>query len=211
MVAVLGARMVPAFTRNALRSAGIEGEVRSGGRVQVAAAAALVAAIAADLAGAPELAQGVLAVCAAVLLAASMRGWQTRRVLGQPILWVMHLAYAWLPAGFALKGLADLTGILPQTAALHGMATGAVGTMILAMTTRVALGHTGRALEVAPPITVAYVLVTLAALFRVAAPMAAPDAYVPSIVASGLCWAAAFAIFTVVYWPILTGLRAGEP
>ncbi len=211
MVAVLGSRMVPAFTRNALRSDGIEGEVRSGGSAQVAALAVLVAAIAADLAEAPELAQGVLAVCAAVLLAASMRGWQTRRVLGQPILWVMHLAYAWLPAGLALKGLADLPGMLPQTAALHGLATGAVGTMILAMTTRVALGHTGRPLKVAPPITVAYVLVTLAALLRVAAPMAAPDAYVPSIMASGLCWATAFAIFTVVYWPILTGPRADEP
>ena len=211
MVAVLGSRMIPAFTRNALASAGIEAEVRSGGGVQVAALVALVAAVAADLADAPAVAQGVLALGAALLLAASMRGWQTRRVLGQPILWVMHLAYAWLPVGFALKGLADLTGMLPPTAALHGMTTGAIGTMILAMTTRVALGHTGRALKVAPPITVAYVLVTLAALLRVAAPLAAPGAYVPSIVASGLFWAAAFAIFTVVYWPILTGPRAGEP
>ncbi len=211
MVAVLGSRMIPAFTRNALRRDGIEGEVRAGGRIQVGVGAAVAAAISADLAAAPELAQGVLAVCAALLLAVFMRGWQTRCVLGQPILWIMHLAYAWLPAGFALKGLADLTGILPQTAALHGMATGAVSTMILAMTTRVSLGHTGRQLKVAPPITVAYVLVTLAALFRVAAPMAAPDAYTASITASGLCWAAAFAIFTVVYWPILTGPRADEP
>ena len=35
--------------------------------------------------------------------------------------------------------------------------------------------------------------------------MAAPGAYVPSIVASGLCWAAAFAIYSVVYAPILVG------
>ena len=106
MVAVLGARMVPAFTRNALQRAGIEGDVRSDGGAQVAAAAAvaLVAAVAADLTEAPEMAQGVLALIAAAMLAVSMRGWQTRRVLGQPILWVMHLAYAWLPVGLALKG-----------------------------------------------------------------------------------------------------------
>ena len=211
MVAVLGARMVPAFTRNALQRAGIEGDVRSDGGAQVAAAVALVAAVAADLTEAPEMAQGVLALIAAAMLAVSMRGWQTRRVLGQPILWVMHLAYAWLPVGLALKGVADLTGILPQTAALHGMATGAIGTMVLAMTTRIALGHTGRELKVTAPITVAYVLITLAALFRVVVPMAAPDAYVPAIVTSGLCWAAAFTIFTVAYWPILTGPPVDKP
>ena len=211
MVAVLGSRMIPVFTRNALKRDGIEGEVRSGGKTQAAALAALVAAIFADLADAPEPVQGVVAMGAAVLLAASMRGWQTRRILGQPILWVMHLAYAWLPVGIALKGLADLTAMLSETAALHGMTTGAIGTMILAMTTRVALSHTGRPLKVAPSITVAYALVTLAALFRVVVPIAAPDAYGTAIIASGMCWAAAYAIFTVVYWPILTGPRASEP
>ena len=107
--------------------------------------------------------------------------------------------------------MADLTAMLSETAALHGMTTGDIGTMILAMTTRVALGHMGRPLKVASSITVAYALVTLAALFRVVVPIAEPDAYGTAIIASGMCWAAAYAIFTVVYWPILTGPRASEP
>ena len=75
-----------------------------------------------------------------------LAGWQTRHVLYEPLLWAMHLGYAWLIIGLAVKGLAALTGFLPSSIAIHGITIGAIGTMTLAIMSRASLGHTGRKL-----------------------------------------------------------------
>ncbi len=86
---------------------------------------------------------------------------------------------------------------------MHALTAGAVGTITLAVMSRAALGHTGRELRVAPVITLAYLLVSLATLGRVAGPSLVPEASASLILISGALWALAFAIFTVVYTPIL--------
>jgi uncharacterized protein involved in response to NO len=90
------------------------------------------------------------------------------------------------------------------------LGVGAIGTLTLGMMSRVALGHTGRALVVRSPIVWAYGLVTLAAAVRVAAAFF-PAQFVLLIIA-GLAWASAFAMFAAIYWPILVRPRAdGRP
>ena len=80
------------------------------------------------------------------------------------------------------------------------------------MMTRTSRGHTARPLMVGRWETAAYVLVHLAAALRVFAPLVLPQLYVAWVVASGLLWSAAFAIFTLVYIPILTRPRLdGQP
>ena len=128
-----------------------------------------------------------------------------------PILLVLHLGYAWLVAGLALKGGSGFLDWLPESAALHALTVGAVGTMLMAVMSRAALGHTGRKLEAHPTTVMAYSLVSLAAVLRIAAPllpMAAPYA----MAGSGIVWSLAFALFLAVYAPILIRPRVdGEP
>ncbi len=211
MVAVIGGRIVPNFTANAFRMAGVGIEVRTSATVDRLALAAIAATAIADLAGGGIL-SGLLAAAAAVLLVLRMARWHTAKTLGQPILWVLHLGHGWLAAAFACKAAADLAGLLPASAAFHALTVGAVGTMVLGVMTRAALGHTGRPLVVAGPIVVAYLLVTVSALLRVLGPAALPGDIMTWSVASGVAWIAAFGTFTVVYWPVLTRRRVdGAP
>jgi uncharacterized protein involved in response to NO len=79
--------------------------------------------------------------------------------------------------------------------------------MILGVMTRVALGHTGRPLQVSTSIVVAYVLVTAGALVRVAAPSLATVDYVHSLTVAMIAWGGAFVVFVAAYWRILLSPR----
>jgi uncharacterized protein involved in response to NO len=168
--------------------------------------ASLALLILADLT-APPWVTGSVALLAAALQLARLRGWQTRRTLDQPIVWVLHLGYAWLGVGLAWKGLIELTGVAALPAALHGLGIGAVGTMTLAVMSRAALGHTGRPLIAPRPIVLAYLMPTLATLCRLAAPLM-PSLEAPLLALSVLAWSAGLALFLLVFTPILIGPRA---
>ena len=203
MIVVLAGRVVPGFTHNALRRAGVDVQARTDPRIDLAAQVAALLAMLADLLPLDRVVAGALAVVAAVLLLARMGEWQTRRTLGEPILWVLHAGHFWLVAAFACQGLSALTGWLPATSALHAFTAGAIGTMVLAIMTRASLGHTGRPLVVSRAVAVAYGLVIVGGLLRVFGPTLMPQAYRLWIVAGGVAWTAGYAIFTWQYAAIL--------
>ncbi len=212
LMAVVGGRLTPLFTANALKAAGDPAMVRSPAPLAGLAVASVGAVLLVDLA-APEsaLAPWVVAAAAALQLA-RMSGWRTSRTLTSPILWVLHLGYAWIALGLACKAAAGFWEAFPESAALHALTAGAVGTYTLGMMSRIALGHTGRPLAVRPAIAVAYAMISAAALLRVASPVLAPGLFVEASVVSGCLWAGAFAVFVAIYWPILTRPRAdGRP
>jgi uncharacterized protein involved in response to NO len=143
------------------------------------------------------------ALLAATLLLARMSGWQTRRTLRDPLLWSLHLGYAWLPLGLLLLGLSSLGIGVSRSAGIHALTAGAMGTMVLAMMSRVGLGHTGRPLVAPRAIALAYGAVAIGAALRVCGPVLWPDANDLVLQVAGTLWAGAFAVFTVVYVPIL--------
>ena len=122
------------------------------------------------------------------------------------------MGYASIAIGLVLQGLAAfIPGWLPS-APTHALTVGAISVLILGMTSRVSMGHTGRMLTVPRSMAVAYGLLSLAALVRAVGPLVLPSAYMAELVLSGTLWAAAFGVFTVVYLPILTSPRAdGKP
>ena len=211
LIALIGGRVVPSFTANALKASGGPAQLRAFSWLDRLAVGALVAMLLADLATLPRLA-GALALAAAALNGLRMWGWHGRRTLHEPLLWVLHLGYAWLVAGLAWKGLVDLTGFLPGSEALHGLAIGAVGTMTIAVMSRASLGHTGRPLHAPGPVVVGYLLISGAALARLAAPLLAADLYLPALlVATGL-WSAAWLLFLVAFASVLSRPRVdGRP
>ena len=145
---------------------------------------------------------GVIALTAAVLNAIRFTGWRGERTLRSPILWILHLGYLWLIVGLALKGAAALSDAVPDNAPLHALTVGAIGTMLLAVMSRAALGHTGRPMKAHAPTVGAYVLISAAAVLRVAAALI-PTAYMDLLIASGIAWTVGFALFLWIYAPML--------
>ncbi len=203
LIVVIGGRIAPAFTRNALQRAGVTAPVRSPAWLGAAAIAALLALTAADALQVPPTTTGALAGVAALAVAARMAGWQSARTLRDPLLWSLHLGVAWVAVGLAARAAAELLGALPPTAALHALTAGAMGGTILAVMSRVGLGHTGRPLVPPRGTVLAYGGVHGAALLRVLGPTLLPEWTVVLVLASGLLWAAAFVLFAVLYAPIL--------
>jgi uncharacterized protein involved in response to NO len=207
LIAVIGGRVIPLFTANWLR---LRGETRwpvPRPRLDQAAIALLAVAGVADGLAPESVVAGAACVLAGIANLLRLAGWQGARTLQNPLLWVLHLAFGALAAGYVLIGASVLGLPLTRSAALHLLTIGGIGGMILAMTTRVALGHTGRALAVPSPIVLAYLLLAAAALMRSLGP-ALPGAYMASIDLSALLWIAAFALFLWRYVPILSSPRA---
>jgi uncharacterized protein involved in response to NO len=207
LIVLVGGRITPSFTANALRRAGVSAEVRTRPALDRLALAAVAGSALAELVAPRTRLSGAVALLAAAAAAARMSGWQTLRTLGDPLLWSLHLGSAWVALGLAAVALADLTGGIPWTVGLHAETTGAIGTMVLAVMTRVALGHTGRPLAAPRAAVAAYLLVSAAALARTAGALLAPGAYPQVIALAALLFAAAYAIFLAGYAPMLVRPR----
>ena len=126
-------------------------------------------------------------------------------------MWSLHLGYAWVIVGYFLLAGYHLFGLLTETAVLHVLGIGAVGGMTIAVMTRAALGHTGRALKVRPSIALAYVLIAVAVLARSLGPTLFPGHYYEMIFLAGGLWLAAFLLFTIIYLPILVSPAVPKP
>jgi uncharacterized protein involved in response to NO len=212
LVTVIGGRIVPAFTANALRARGIAVEITTRMPVETAAIGSMALAVVVDALAPGQRAAGIVALVAALAQAARLAGWRSLRTLDDPIVWVLHAAYAWLPLGLALKSIHLLAGAPWAAQWLHALTIGVAATMIMAVMTRASLGHTGRPLVVAKSIAVAYALLLGAALVRVFGPAFLPASYLWTVGVAALLWIAAFAVYVVVYTPILTRERAdGKP
>lgn len=212
LIAVMGGRIIPSFTANALRHRDIFDVPTARSWVEYLAAPSVALAALTDLVAEGSYVAATAALAAAAVHGVRLAGWRSLATGFSPILWVLHAGYAWLVVGFALSAASVFVDLIPPSAAFHALTAGAIGVLTLGVMSRVALGHTGRDIVAATPTVVAYWLVNLAALLRVLGPILAPEAAIAAIVVSGLLWTAAFATFTAVYAPILMTSRAdGRP
>lgn len=206
MMVAMGGRVIPSFTDSRLRS-----QARRWTAIEWLAPATTLLTLAAVLIQPFSAYTATIAAAAAIVNAVRVFGWYTPKYWSVPLLWVLHIGYAWLVVGFALTALAALQIVTPSLS-LHAYTAGAMGTLTLGMMARVSLGHTGRMLEPAKIVERSFVLIVLAGAVRVFLPLLMPGAYLADLTIAGLLWMAAFAIFTVVYAPILVQSRAdGRP
>ena len=201
---VIAGRVVPFFTSSATPGLKIQMPQRQEMATLAATAVALLLWVFAP-AGLGAVAGAALAL-AAVLQVARIVHWQPKVTLDRPILWILHLAYAWIPLGLALLALAQW-GLVPTSAGVHALAVGATGGLIIGMLTRTARGHTGRPLEASRAEVLAYALVMAAAVLRVLVPLASAQWYVTSVVLAAAAWSVAFGIYLVVFTPWLLRSR----
>ena len=148
---------------------------------------------------------GAALLVAACGLGARLSRWKGGHTAAEPLLIILHVGYGWLAVSLALLGLSVL-GFVPPPAAIHAMTAGTAGTMILGVMSRVTLGHTGRPLQADALTALAYVLVTVAAVLRIAAAWPS-EVTMTLLTLSGTSWIGAFGLFLWRYAPMLVAPR----
>jgi len=207
LIVIIGGRVIPAFTTNALRRQGEENLPQTHPTVSVAAVASMVLIALGDLMALDDSLRGGLAIFAVAANVLRVTKWQTLKTLGEPIVWIIHLGYAWLIVGLSLKAFALFSPALTEITAMHALTVGTVGSMTIGIMTRAALGHTGRQIHASPVMVAAYVMMSLAALIRIVGPALVPEFYNETMLISGLLWIALFFGLSWVFWPVLTQPR----
>jgi uncharacterized protein involved in response to NO len=207
LIVVIGGRITPGFTTNALIRLGVDARASSRPWLDRLAVIAVALLAGVDLIAPRGVASGTLAAAAGVTVAARMTGWQTLRTWRDPLVWSLHAGMAWVAMGLLLVAAGDLGRSVPAAAGLHALTAGAMGSMILAVMTRVGLGHTGRPLVLPRGAVSSYLLVHAGAAARVLAALAPGSIQSPLLLIGGLLWLAAFGLFAILYGSILTRPR----
>jgi uncharacterized protein involved in response to NO len=215
LISFVGGRIVPSFTRNWLTKERPEiSAPTTFSTIDRAALAAVALALVAwaydpDLAIAPWL-----ELLAGAAVGLRLTRWRGQATVREPLLTILHIGYGWLALGFVLLAASALVQMLPPTTALHALTTGAIGTMTLAVMTRASLGHTGRPLVAGRGTITIYLLVTVAAVLRLIAPIDAAH-YIPLLAIAGAAWSGAFGLFVLLYGRALAQPRirdgSGQP
>lgn len=208
LISLIGGRIIPSFTRNWLAKQGMrEGLPAQPTRFDIAVIGLTALAFLAWITAPPGWLTSGLFASAAAAQAVRLSRWKGWKTVGDPLVLILHVGYAWIPVGLALFAAVEFGAPIPRSAAVHALTAGAMATMILAVMSRATLGHTGRELRAGPMTQAAYVLVTTGALLRVTAPLGLLD-YRLGMEVAGAAWIAAFVLFLVAYGPILIGPRA---
>ena len=205
LIMVIGGRIVPSFTRNWLARENPGRLPASFGRFDVVSVLLAGAALIGWCLAPGSAATGTVLMAAGLLQAARLARWAGERTWREPLVLALHVAFAFVPLGFALVGAASL-GWLPASAGIHAWTGGAFGGMTLAVMSRASLGHTGRALIASKAVQMIYSLVLVATVARVCAALE-PQLGAPLLHLAALAWASAFLGFALAYWQVLTARR----
>ena len=211
LITLIGGRIIPSFTANWLTKQGqgrLPGQASTFDYLTILTTAFALGCWAFQVA--PSLAASLL-FTAGVLQLARLARWGGLRTRSEPLVFVLHISYAWLPIGLVLLGLSIVDVDVSGTAGVHALTAGAMASMVLSVMTRATLGHTGRELRAGPGTVLIYVLVTAGASLRVGAPFL-PFDYLQMIKFAGALWGSAFLMFLILYGPKLLGPRPdGRP
>lgn len=210
MISLIGGRIVPSFTRNWLAKRGVKERLPGQpGRFDLVTIGVTALALLAWVALPESIDTGAALLTASALQAVRLSRWGGLRAVRDPLVFILHVGYSWVPVGLFALGSSMSVAAIPPSVAIHALTAGAMATMILAVMTRATLGHTGRALRANGPTVLIYVLITAGAMLRVTAPLGGID-YVLGMRLAALAWGGAFAGFLIAYGPILFSPRPDE-
>lgn len=137
--------------------------------------------------------------------------WGLAQSLSIRLLAMLHLGFVWLGLGLVIDAISQIWGWISGTplsplAALHACTMGFLGSLMMAMVTRVSCGHGGRKLAADGAVWWGFLLLQLATLLRIAAALAPPGRVMALTVAAALLWA-----LVMVPWALRLGRWYGRP
>jgi uncharacterized protein involved in response to NO len=205
LIALIGGRIIPSFTRNWLVKENPGRLPVPFGRFDMITIAVGAVAVVAWIVRPDSQVTGAALALAGLLHVVRLSRWAGDRTLRERLLLILHVGYGFVPLGFFL-GAAAAFGVVPISAASHAWMAGAAGTMTLAVMTRATLGHTGQQLKASAATQAIYAAIVVAALARICAII--EPVYGDALLhLAALAWVAAFAGFALAYGPLLLGRR----
>jgi uncharacterized protein involved in response to NO len=211
LFAIVAGRVIPAFTKNAIPESAPRHENWLEFLAFVSLVLIIVTKLSSDWISVPLMVTTSILAIAAVSHTIRLALWQPQLTLGNPLLWMMPVSYAWLPFALLLRALAGHSIVGPGVW-IHALTMGAISGLMLAMMMRSSLGHTGRPLVASGVDITVFLTLQLAAVVRVSAGLFAAESYVSVVVLSGAIWVLAFAVFLLRYVPMLVLPRVdGQP
>jgi uncharacterized protein involved in response to NO len=207
LIMLIGGRIIPSFTHNWLAQRKSPRMPAPFGKFDVVVMALSGIALASWVVLIDAPLTATLSTLAFLLNVVRLIRWEGHRTAAEPLVLILHVAYAFVPIGFGLLALGIVApNLVTPTGALHGWTVGAIALMTLAVMTRASLGHTGQPLKATRPITAIYIAGIIAAIARILAAFGV--ARDPMLHLSAVAWVAAFAGFVIVYAPLLVRPRA---
>lgn len=207
LILLIGGRIIPSFSRNWLAK-------QSPGRLPIpfsqfdmlAIALTAIALIVWSLKPDGPVSGSFLSL-AALTQTFRLCRWAGERTLNNPLVFILHIGFAFIPLGLCLNALAAFS-LVPEAAGIHALGMGAFGTLTLAIMVRATLGHTGRPLHAGPSTIVIFIAVLFAAIIRIAAAldMLSEVAIGDNLIQiAGYSWSIAYLGFVAIYSkPIVT-------
>ncbi len=200
-IAVIGGRVTPNFTRNYLMRKGIEANITSSTAIEISAIVILLLNILCDIIYPHTTISYFIAFVAFIIHTLRFSKWNSLKTTAEPLVWVLHLGYIWLLITLLLKASENLLE-LPYNLYLHSFTIGVVGTYLLGIMSRAALGHTGRKLQANNSMAIMYILVSAAAMIRIISPFFA-DYFLYGMILTTILWIFAFALYLIIFSHIL--------
>src|SRR5262245_22693415 len=197
LIVIMGGRVIPFFTERALPGV----VIKRWSIIEWLSPLSVLMFLLADFLFADSLLSASLAILAACANGIRLAGWYTHRYWRVPLLWILHLGYGWIGAGFVLK-VAAAFGAVPPQFTVHAFTVGGIGVLTLGMMARVSLGHTARPLHIGSAMAVAFGLVNLSAVTRGLLPILLPEWFSRLIVVSGVLWVGAFVLLCLKIFSI---------
>ena len=212
LMVIIAGRIIPAFSRNWLKSHGDNPEaVKTFRSLEIFSIGSVALLLVADWFPLPIQVKSVLALLAAVANGLRLVGWVGWKTTREPLLWILHLAYLWVVTALLLRGVAAFIPVISGSVWQHAMSVGGMATLILGVMTRVTMGHTGRPLKLLRFGLLAYIAIILATVLRLLVAAGALD-FRLGVSLSALAWIIAFGLFVILYGPVLMSPRAdGKP
>lgn len=200
LITIVGGRILPSFTRNWINQSGRTDFPVPYNRFDACTIVVGAASLACWAIWPESSGTGVLAAAAAFMNCIRLLRWRGWTTWPEPILFVLHAAFAFVPIGFAAVAMGSMG--VPQMAVLHAFAIGAVSLMMLAVMTRASRGHTGRKLKSSRMTNLSYVVLAAVALVRPTSELL-PDYSNEILIAAAVGWTVAFGVFALEHAPML--------
>lgn len=125
LVMIIGGRIIPSFTRNWLVREKPGRLPASFGRFDIATIALSAVGLAAWTIFPDATGTGALLITGAVFNAARLARWAGARTLPDPLVLILHIAFAFVPVGLLLAGLSAFAPeTIPMAAGIHALAVG---------------------------------------------------------------------------------------
>jgi len=203
IIAVMGGRVIPFFTAKGTGTEKVQ-------PIQILEYLALIPLLLlAIFTWFPDLSviSGALALLAGGINLVRVIRWKPQLTLPVPLLWSLHLSYMLLSTGLLFYALALFVPSFNATTMIHLTAIGGFGGVILAMISRVSLGHTGRPLVASKWMNIAFIATALSGVARLILPFMMPELILMAYWISILFWCSAFTLFVLFYAKMLLSAR----